>query len=381
MQTSISLTIPESIAFIRPLVARYNEIYRVEPIIGYFCLMLAVQQVLDSQWHTKEPVVAEFASYLMNTLEEMKNDKDLLDNEAAAAVLETDENSQEYVMRFANNIFDRAELATLTQKVTKQTAASFAAAAVFLGLDAVWNPLSGETQEKIKFSKFQAARILRAIKAGEDPNELYTIPDEADELSTGHGEAIDGETADDHEPVIAENDSPVELKKEDSSDTPEKEQSKSLSDRPSSPQVDTIETPSELNLPEAPKINPESYISLPQAPRSDPRNDVNLPNAPHAAPDMNSGETNSPPVQPAKPASPPKIPTKLPVQDAEPVKSTHSHEKPSSSLSSQQIMALTKSTGAAQKHAKYAISALNYDDVNTAISELEIALEVLKNLK
>lgn len=47
-------------------------------------------------------------------------------------------------------------------------------------------------------------------------------------------------------------------------------------------------------------------------------------------------------------------------------------------MNADEIVNLTKTTGEAQKHAKYAISALNYDDISTAITELEAALSRLK---
>ncbi|KAL6947365.1 hypothetical protein ACO0QE_002248 [Hanseniaspora vineae] len=61
-----------------------------------------------------------------------------------------------------------------------------------------------------------------------------------------------------------------------------------------------------------------------------------------------------------------------------------SHEEHSKPLSEQEIMAMmdwatliTK----AQKHSKFGISAMNYDDVDTAVKELEQALDILKILK
>lgn len=369
MQASISLSIPEPIAFIRPLIARYNEIYRAEPIVGYFCLMLAVQQVLDSQLHTENSTVAEFASYLMNTLEEIKSDKNLLNNEKALAVLDTDGHSQEYIMNFATGIFDKAELNTLTQKVSKSTAASFAAAAVFLGLEAIWNPLSEKTKEKIKFSKFQAARILRAIKAGEDPNTLYEIQnpdtDEEKELNA---------IPDKSEPQLEDHDPTVERATED--DIQENGDYHQTPHPKDSDHVDSDgELNSELGLPEAPKDNPEADVTLPQAPSSKLSDDITLPQAPNNIPDEPSHEESPPHI---KPSLPPKEPNKT---EANPVKHAQSVFNPSQNKSPAEIMVLTKSTGDAQKHAKYAISALNYDDVSTAISELEKAIELLRPIQ
>lgn len=56
-------------------------------------------------------------------------------------------------------------------KVTRQTADTFDAASTFFQLLNAWGPLDAEVQKKIKYAKWNAARILRAIKEGEDPNE------------------------------------------------------------------------------------------------------------------------------------------------------------------------------------------------------------------
>jgi vacuolar protein sorting-associated protein VTA1 len=55
-------------------------------------------------------------------------------------------------------------------KVTKQTADTFVAAATFLELLGIWPPVEAEMTQKVKFAKYHALRILNAYKAGEDPN-------------------------------------------------------------------------------------------------------------------------------------------------------------------------------------------------------------------
>ena len=52
----------------------------------------------------------------------------------------------------------------------RQTADTFQAAATFLDLCQIWGPLEPEVASKSKFAKYHSLRILKAIKAGEDPN-------------------------------------------------------------------------------------------------------------------------------------------------------------------------------------------------------------------
>lgn len=75
-----------------------------------------------------------------------------------------------YVEQFALETFERADNAVKANKATKVTADTYSAAAVFLDLLAVWGPIDPEIAAKAKYAKFHALRILKAIKAGEDPN-------------------------------------------------------------------------------------------------------------------------------------------------------------------------------------------------------------------
>ena len=54
--------------------------------------------------------------------------------------------------------------------MSRQTADTLHAAATFLELCQIWGPLEPDMASKIKFAKYHAVRIARAIKAGEDPN-------------------------------------------------------------------------------------------------------------------------------------------------------------------------------------------------------------------
>lgn len=54
--------------------------------------------------------------------------------------------------------------------VNRQTADTLHAAATFLELCQIWGALEPDLASKIKFAKYHAVRIARAIKAGEDPN-------------------------------------------------------------------------------------------------------------------------------------------------------------------------------------------------------------------
>jgi vacuolar protein sorting-associated protein VTA1 len=65
----------------------------------------------------------------------------------------------------------------------RQTADTFQAAATFLELVNIWGPPDGETQAKIKYAKWNAIRIVKALKEGKDPNESNPKPQQQEETS------------------------------------------------------------------------------------------------------------------------------------------------------------------------------------------------------
>ncbi|KAL8744559.1 MAG: hypothetical protein Q9184_007985, partial [Pyrenodesmia sp. 2 TL-2023] len=69
-------------------------------------------------------------------------------------------NVDEECTRYTTELMDRLE----------RTADTLLAAAVFLELRQIWEPLDPETSSKVKYAKYHALRIAKAIKAGEDPN-------------------------------------------------------------------------------------------------------------------------------------------------------------------------------------------------------------------
>lgn len=72
--------------------------------------------------------------------------------------------------QFALETLERADNAVRANKATKITADTFRAAATFLELLQIWGPLDPEVSSKIKYAKYHAVRIAKAIQAGEDPN-------------------------------------------------------------------------------------------------------------------------------------------------------------------------------------------------------------------
>lgn len=334
---------------------------------------------------------------MMDKLEQWKtehaNDQEIHDDMAAQA----------YMEQFAFDTFERADKAMRGRKTTVQTADTFQAARTFLDLLSIWNkPPETEVVSKSKYAKYHAVRILKAIKAGEDPNleeeqqepppvspppldpndpEVRkinalqpSVEDAEDDASTfnqtgpsntlpfpqsrgapsvhspiAQNRSIDGYfaeasptvptfTADDTIPSLptAAAGSPMDLSK---------------------PPSDIISplSPSDYYTQQQPPILPPSVQQPPTAPLNHP--DVRA--APHFSP------------QPQQPFSPPQI---IPTPQSERPRSQFSAAPPTGpEVYKNDDEAIIH----AVKHGKWALSALNFDDVETAVKEFRIALQHL----
>ncbi|KAK3393313.1 Vta1 like-domain-containing protein [Podospora didyma] len=141
------------------------QLQSAKPIIAYWCEYWVVNQILAKQLHTVNEEALRYTTGLMDKLEQTKaqysNEDAILDDTAGQA----------YVEQFAQETLDRAEKVVKANRVTQQTATTFDAAATFFHLVNIWGPPDQETQQKIKYAKWNAARIAKAIRDGRDPNE------------------------------------------------------------------------------------------------------------------------------------------------------------------------------------------------------------------
>lgn len=151
---------------------RAAQLSKHRPIVSYWCEYHILHTILNKHLHTTDSECQTYALHLMDKLEAVKTShphEDAITDDLAA---------QAYVEAFALETFARADEAQRTNKVTRQTADTFQAAATFLDLLGIWGPLGEEMKVKSKFAKFHALRIARAIKAGEDPNASNPVVEE-----------------------------------------------------------------------------------------------------------------------------------------------------------------------------------------------------------
>ncbi|KAF5021147.1 hypothetical protein F66182_6847 [Fusarium sp. NRRL 66182] len=381
-----ALKIPEVSRFIN----RANQLRTIKPAIAYWCEYHAVNQIVGKSLHTTDDDAFEFTKTLIERLEATKteraDDDAIVDNAAGQA----------YVEQFAQQTFDRAERTLRADKVTRKTADTFDAAATFFDLTREWGEPEPKVVKKIKFAKWNAARILKAIREGKDPNETNPKAPEPEV-----------------EPALDPSDPEVQLL----SGTPRA----SVEDAP-----DAGEPPSVPSFTDEPPRIPDDPGYFPPQPQQAPEPFVPSPLSQSPTPGLSGGPPVPPPVGlppavspvpevPAQPATQiplqpsPQIPTKLPSQYAppppqpftnpsappswtttpsapHPVASNPPPVIPQAPAPQPYAPAPVQGTGVAadhrdinqaQKHAKWAISALNFEDIPTAVKELRNALALL----
>ncbi|KAK1081857.1 hypothetical protein LTR33_004338 [Friedmanniomyces endolithicus] len=402
-------------AGIQPFANRATQLEKYRPIVWYWCEYYILQQILSKQLHLGDDEVQNYAVQLMDTLETFKTS-----NSANDAITD-DLAAKAYIENFATETFNRGDETQRTNKVTRQTADTFQAAATFIDLMTIWGQLDAEMAAKSRYAKYHAVRIAKAIKAGEDPNATNPVIEE----SQGE-DNVDAELQ------------ALEQQTQNSGITVEDAPSSALPSRPASggrdqPHSRTVPSTSESGqnaglpdnmhdvspieqvdrhgslgggyFPSAPGVTSNDTlmsndppIILPQPPTQQDGSPASEYYSSHATSTPTPGA--GPPQHPSTPfqqpstqtpstyyAPPPALNTANPPPSFSPYaqptpRATHSSAPPPPPLVSQGpppggYKTDDESVLAAQKHAKWAISALNFEDVDTAVKEFRIALRAL----
>ncbi|KAJ2897703.1 Vacuolar protein sorting-associated protein [Zalerion maritima] len=164
---TMAATLPASLkaADLTRFAHRASQLEKFKPVVAYWCEYWIVNQILAQSLHQADGEALEYTTTLMDKLETTKREH------AGNAAITDDGTGKAACIKFAQETFDRAERAIDANKVTRQTADTFQAAATFFELQNIWGSPDRETQAKIKYAKWNAARIFKAIREGKDPNE------------------------------------------------------------------------------------------------------------------------------------------------------------------------------------------------------------------
>lgn len=379
-------SIPDSLKSdknVAPYISRALELATVNPVVSYYCKIYVLDHILSNKLHTTSPEAEKFTVELLDDTELIKNSTD---DEDIAAVLADRQLSVNLVFAFAFRLFtlgledlsnyDGTNKVQLAQKL-RATINFLSVLKVFYsggdeGIDfsktsggkcATKEEFEGFVKEKLKTVKYQLSRLIK------DEIPLQGEEEELAALETETPGETGLETSTDSDESSPFPSAPTEVKDLGGSPllppAPPTEKSPSPDDNP-------------FNLPGAPKFDPASEGS------DDDTGDVKLPGAPKFLPDEDISHINKKlSIQVFPPESTPRA-SSSPIKPATSRKTSHveSHShKPITRESLAEIIDTTEQIAQIQKHAKFAISALNYEDLETAEKELSKSLEILQLVK
>lgn len=406
-----------------PYVSRAVELESINPIVSFYCKIYVLEHILTNKLHTKDKEVEKFTIMLLDETEQLK----ATDDESLRKVLNDKTLSLSAVMSFAYQIFNQClqDLQRYDGTTKPQLVSKFNACLNFMNLLSIftnsadvidYSKLTGGkatdsgsfaelNKSKIKLLKFQLSKILKDEVAVQDDGLEAELDRELENMND-NGKDVVGKTEDD---ARADNELGLpgapKFINEDTKDN----------DLPGTPKfIDDNNNEDELNeemtnegTETSNDANEDEDISLPKAPHFPPDDEdedenIKLPGAPKFLPDNDISHINRsssiqvfPPGKPeddnkSKHASsndrsntsssipPSKAAAKTAAKPQKPTPPQHEHltkENVSSIVSkADQITKI-------QKHAKFAISALNYEDLDTAERELLQGLELLRAVK
>lgn len=367
---------------VAPFIARSNELVQANPVVSYYCKIYVLDHILSNRLHVGNQEVEAFTVSLLDDTETIKTSHD---DENVRSVLADRQLSLNLVFAFAFRLFTSSleDLSHYDGSNKIQLASKIRAAINFLSVLKVFTGTEDPSldyaktsggkcasrdefdafiKDKLKTLKYQLSRLIKD-----------EIPLQGEEEELAALEELQG--TEDNEPSPFPS-APTELSGDQPAPTsPQFAQSPELSSFhvPSSPQ--RLDSPA-FNLPGAPKFDPDSdgndtdlsNVKLPGAPRFLPDDDLSHINK------TSSIQVFSPEME-AKPTPPP---APKPVSRKP---SAAEHHKPITKEGLAEIIDTNEQIAQIQKHAKFAISALNYEDLDTAERELARSIEILMLVK
>ncbi|KAM4521923.1 vacuolar protein sorting-associated protein VTA1 homolog [Odontesthes bonariensis] len=295
-----------------------------DPVVAYYCRLYAMQtgMKLDS----KTPECRKFLVKLMDQLESMK--KGLGDNESIGQEVVGNAHIENYALK----MFLYADNEDRSGRFHKNMIKSFYTASLLMDVLSVFGELSEENIQHRKYARWKATYIHNCLKSGETPQAGPIAMDE-----DGEADEFGAEGFSDQGP------------------------SHGGSFR-GGPPSNSFEGQDQSLVPgPAPGIG-FTPGSVPSGPPTTNYNNIQIPPGAHAP--ANTPAELPPPSDAAKPTP---APRSAPAVDP-------------ALLSAQQqggVQLTPEDFTKAQKYCKYAGSALQYEDVNTAIQNLQKALKLL----
>ncbi|WFD31726.1 hypothetical protein MSPP1_002765 [Malassezia sp. CBS 17886] len=364
-------SIPASLGVIAPFLQRATEVDPVDPVIAYWCYYYAAQRGIGSG--ASDPPAKTFLVDLMGDLEKRKaelGDLDTVVNDDAASA---------HIENFALNVFLTADNDDREGTASRNTARAFLTAATLLELLNIYGPLHAEMEEKVRYARWKAAQISKALREG------GTAPP---------GPAGDGEGLQSVEPAVhgdaRTSTGPVPPSDEAAlAALSVPQQEPPAAPGFGAPETRTTERDAEIRAAGSPRLSAAAFTAapLPSVPTTAQANAAAHPHIdvfpPHHGAHGEAGDTDmdtsaprSPPDAAARPSRPPAPPTGAPQPAARTVHMAPPTAHAAPAATSEETLSIDE-IARVQKLSRFASSALDYEDIATAREQLQEALAIL----
>ncbi|KAL6628463.1 DUF605-domain-containing protein [Neocallimastix californiae] len=155
---------PAELKVITPFVQRAKELTKIYPLISYYCLLQAANDGIKANVKTKE-----CHNYLKELFDELELRKQNLSTEGSINSEENMTKAKLQITNLALNSFKKADDEDRSGNATKKTARTFHASSTFFEVLQCFGDLDEEIEKKIKYAKWKAADIMKAIREGRTP--------------------------------------------------------------------------------------------------------------------------------------------------------------------------------------------------------------------
>ncbi|XP_071819338.1 vacuolar protein sorting-associated protein VTA1 homolog [Apostichopus japonicus] len=314
---SADIPVPDTLKPIRPYMLLAKQHDNRDKIISYFCMRYAMETAM--RLDKRSPEDKTFLFTLMGVLEKRK--QELADNEDFQNEMICNSHVENYAIKMFSYADNEDRAGRFNQNLTK----TFYKAGLLLDVLQTFGELSEELQAQKKYAKYKAANIAQCLKNGETPKRGPPGGDDDEELPPGGAEAAAGSSGVPSHPGLYPPGQPP---------------------------------PTGMN----PPGQPPTGMYPPQTPYPpDQPTDMPAPQRPVQPP--NPGNFSSR-TQPGA-FAPPSTPEQQPAGTMQPQRTNSIQFSP-------------EDFSQATKFCKFAISALQYEDIPAAVTNLENALHLLK---
>lgn len=162
-----------------PYLQRADELQKHEPLVAYYCRLYAMERGLKIPAKERTKTTNAVLVSLINQLEKDKKS------------LQLSPEDNLYVEGFALNVFTKADKQDRAGRADLDTAKTFYAASIFIEILHQFGQLQPDMEQKQKYAVWKAANIRKAISEGRKP--VPGPPGGNEELSISSGRASDSE--------------------------------------------------------------------------------------------------------------------------------------------------------------------------------------------